>query len=720
MRKSDSNLAVQNLHGTYRNGQSDFSFPAASLRITSETMTGAGFSVAQSNVRSRRAKSPRNLSQWAKRFFVSRSCNQDRIQSRVGRPNFCRAVRSDLALQNLQGSYRNGQIRAATRADLTTDLASLKADMGSAEKISARASLEHAVLDLSENSSAVEGAAQLTFDGTNARYRLKAGDVSVRAIQAAFAGTGSLGNARADGRLEGSLTARANVPRRVALELVRAVPAIGTDPPISAVLADSLRDVNLRFPKLVVTHAGNDTSLAIPAPASLAGANGVKLTLSPQDARPLWHKIATATDGAFGLEISGGGASRAEALRLHLSHARRNRRRDIHRCDAIRREAEPARLQGHPFVRQRRGGPAQRPPHFRIHALHRHRHRRSSWPWQHPGERGQGQALRRADASGFGCRQCRLARCRNLDRRVGAIPLAQSAIAGAQGRVELAGDAAGARSGHVVVDPARCFPIRSRRPRFLPIDVSGDLDLAGTEWHGVLGLTTHNRRFATASVRHEMQTGAGSASIEAKDLSFEPGMFQPADISPLLAPLGTRVAGHTDFTGLVTWNDKGMQSNGRLHVMSVNLQSRSGAVRGVNGDLALSSLMPVALAPSQTIAIDRLDWLVPVEQAKLQFSFKPTEIQALESASANVAGGRVSLDPETIPFTPGATTQGRCIWSTWTSRRFCSPPDLAAGWRSRRASAAQFLSLTARKACVSPMATSPPKGPGVCRSSVRR
>jgi hypothetical protein len=236
------------------------------------------------------------------------------------------------------------------------------------------------------------------------------------------------------------------------------------------------------------------------------------------------------------------------------------------------------------------------------------------------------------------------------------LPLAQSAIAGAEGRAEFAGDATGPRSGHVAVDRALLSDSQPQ-PRFLPIAVSGNMDLAGTEWRGVLSLTTHNRRFAMASLRHEMQTGAGAASIEAKDLSFEPGMFQPTDISPLLASLGTRVAGKTGFTAAVTWNDKGMESSGRLQLMSVNLQTRAGAARGVNGELALLSLMPVALAPSQTISIDRLDWPVPVEQVKVQFSLKPNEIQ-LETLTANAASGRISLDPQTFSFAPGSTTGG--------------------------------------------------------------
>ncbi len=260
--QSDSDLALEALQGSYRNGQIDSSLAAATLRITSGAAAAPQVSAAQSD--------------------------------------------SKLALQNLQASYRDGQIRVTARTDLTTDLANLKADKGFAGKVSARLSFEGADLALSDNSWALGGAAQLGFEGTNARYKLKSGDVAVRTIEGKFQGSGKVGSAHADGRLEGSLTARANVPRRVALDLVGAVPAIGTDPPIPVALADSLRDATLRFPAVVITHDGADISVAIPRPASLSGADGVRLTLSPEGARPILHKLETTTDGAFGLEMNGG------------------------------------------------------------------------------------------------------------------------------------------------------------------------------------------------------------------------------------------------------------------------------------------------------------------------------------------------------------------------------------------------------------------------------
>src|SRR6266700_1836879 len=609
---SSVDLALENLQGRYRNAGLDFSLPAASLRVKAATANAARFSAAQTD--------------------------------------------SNLALRDLRGGYANGKLRMAAHTDLTTELVNLRADQGSAGKASLHASLERADLELSDHSWALGGAAQLSVAGTNARYRLQNGDVAVRALDAAFTGTGSITDGAADGRLEGSLTVRANVPRRVAFEFVNAIPAAGTDPPIPALLADSLRDVNLRFPKLIITHAGADMSVAIPTPASLTGADGVRLALSPREERPLLRMSGPTTDGAFGLDVSGGGLPE---LKLSIPAYR------------MRQEGGGVTLTASTQFDAKLNLPAFKNIHLTGDGEVDRRNGRLTFASTRCTDIDIGSFVGRDSTlvSGVKGQLCSepmhpVLVADNAGWRVAGtwtgasalFPLAQSTIAGASGRIEFAGDATGPRSGHVAVDRA-LFSDSQPQPRFLPIVVSGNMDLAGTQWRGILSLTTHNRRFAVASLRHEMKTGAGAASIEAKDLSFEPGMFQPTDISPLLASLGTRVAGTTGFTAAVTWNDKGIQSSGQLHVMSVNLQTRYGAVRGVNGDVALRSLMPVALAPSQTIAIDRLDWPVPVEQAKLQFSLASTELQ-LEAVTANVASGRISLDPQNFSFTPGSTTGG--------------------------------------------------------------
>ena len=605
---SDADLALENLKGSYRNSQIDFSLPAAQLRIKSASVGAAGFSSAQSD--------------------------------------------SNLALKDLHGSYGDGKLHTTARTDLTTELTALNAPEGSAGKVSAHISLERADLELSDGAWALGGAGQMAFQGTNARYRLKAGDIAIRAADGAFAVSGNIGNSRADGKFEGALGGRANVPRRVALDLVSAVPAIGTDPPISGVLADSLRDVNLRFPKLVITRVGMDTSVAAPTPISLTGADGVRLTISPQGVRPILHIVGTATDGAFGLDISGGGLPE---LKLVVPAYRT---RDETLTASTQFDAK-LNLPSFKNIHLSGGGDVER------------RSGRLTFLTARCTDIDIGALLGRGSTlvSGVKGRLCAepmrpVLIADNAGWRIAGtwtgasaqLPLAQSAIAGGEGRIEFAGDASGPRSGHVVVNRALLSDSQPQ-PRFRPISVSGDMDLAGTQWQGALGLTTQDSRLATASIRHEMQTGAGSATIEAKDLSFEPGKLQPTDISPLLASVGTRVAGKAHFTGLVTWNEKGMESNGRLDLMSVNLQTRYGAVQGVNGDLALSSLMPPVLAPSQGIAVDRVDWLIPVEQIKVQFSIRPTEIQ-LESASANVAAGRISLDPLNFSFAPGSATQG--------------------------------------------------------------
>jgi len=152
-----------------------------------------------------------------------------------------------------------------------------------------------------------------------------------------------------------------------------------------------------------------------------------------------------------------------------------------------------------------------------------------------------------------------------------------------------------------------------------------------------------------------MDRGVGSANIEASDILFDP-MFQPTDISPFMASLGTRVRGHARFSGRATWDTKGMETSGTAHILDVDVQTPVGMARGVRGDIALSSLIPVTFAPAQTITVNRVDWPVPAEQISARFTMTPESIR-LEQASGKLAGGNVSLDPLTYSFAPGATTQ---------------------------------------------------------------
>jgi hypothetical protein len=231
---------------------------------------------------------------------------------------------------------------------------------------------------------------------------------------------------------------------------------------------------------------------------------------------------------------------------------------------------------------------------------------------------------------------------------------AQSTIDAANGKITLSGNAKGLNAGRVDVATAQLADAL-RALRYRPVTAAGAMTLSGQDWNGTFNLSSHQRKLAQVELHHAMDKGVGSATIEATDMVFDP-MFQPTDISPLLASLGTRVRGRANFSGRATWNAAALETNGTVHLQDIDLQSPAGMVRGVRGDIALTSLIPVTFAPAQTITVNRIDWPVPAEQINARFTITPEHIQ-LEQASGHIAGGNVSLDPLTYSFAPGATTQ---------------------------------------------------------------
>jgi hypothetical protein len=216
----------------------------------------------------------------------------------------------------------------------------------------------------------------------------------------------------------------------------------------------------------------------------------------------------------------------------------------------------------------------------------------------------------------------------------------------------LSGDGNGPKDGRLEVAQSLLSDAQGVA-RYRPITATGAMSLANQQWTGTFDLISHQRKLAAVQVRHVMDKGAGSAAIEASDIVFDP-MFQPTDISPLLASLGTRVRGHASFSGHAAWNTTRIESDGTLHILDVDVQTPFGMARGVRGDLALMSLVPVAFAPSQTISVNRVDWPVPAEQISARFSLTPERIE-LEEASGKIAGGHASLDPLTYAFVTGST-----------------------------------------------------------------
>lgn len=662
-RELEATAAVRGLE--WRTGEDALSFEVADADIAIRTgvTSSADFSVAQSETRLVLENLQGNYASerlGARARALSFSIANANITNQSGAARIAEVsvARSDtnLVLDNLQGSYANERLRATASANLTNEFTDVNAANNFAGSLSIRTSLDAAAIEFSRGERSAGGPLRIAFDGARMRYPLQSGEVALRTIQGAFEGTGKIAQDGIEGALEGSIKAGASLPRPVALNLVGQLPLIGAEPKLSAAMLDAIRNVDVQIPRLSVARSGDETSFAVRGPTTLSSASGARFTLSPQGNRPLLSGDAANFEGAFGLHIRGGGLPETQVA---VSAYRARLQADgltLNASTQVETSLDFASLHG---LHLAGGGQLESRTGRVSFALTRCADvsfdsyvnngitRVTDTKGRLCAETGQPFFI--SDDAGWRLNAAWTGASARFEQ-------GESTIAGANGRIALSGDASGPRSGRMDLDRALLSDLQPA-PRFLPINLNGSMNLAGQEWAGVLGLTIRNRRFASLALRHAMDTGAGQAAIDAAALSFDPATFQPTDISPLLASFGTRVRGPMSFTGRVSWNTQGIESDGRLRVMNVDLQTWLGAVRGASGDLALTSLMPVTLAPSQIVTIDRLDRLVPLEQATARFSLDPMTLH-LESATASMAGGRVSLDPLSFSFAPGSTTEG--------------------------------------------------------------
>lgn len=180
--------------------------------------------------------------------------------------------------------------------------------------------------------------------------------------------------------------------------------------------------------------------------------------------------------------------------------------------------------------------------------------------------------------------------------------------------------------------------------RFETIAATGAVNLARGQWLGGLDAKTPDGHpVAHVGLRHEVASGRGEARIDASRLVFAKGGLQPAALSPLAA-VARDAEGPVAFTGRFAWAGEVMTSQGRLSTPGLNFKSPLGLVAALKGDIAFTSLAPLVSAPDQTLKIDHVDAIVPLQAVQAVFALD-AEALHLKSATFEAAKGAISIAP---------------------------------------------------------------------------
>jgi len=188
--------------------------------------------------------------------------------------------------------------------------------------------------------------------------------------------------------------------------------------------------------------------------------------------------------------------------------------------------------------------------------------------------------------------------------------------------------------------------------RFQPVFATGKARGSDVALTGEFRVTdAYARPLAEVNSRHA--GGAGGATVETGALVFAEGGLQPRDLSPLASSLGSPVAGQVRFQGSLDWQGENLTSRGNLEITSLDFISAAGPVKGLKGQIALNSLLPLKAAAGQTLHVDSVASLAALTNAEVTFGLDHDALQ-VAATGFSLAQGRVVLEPFEIPLAANA------------------------------------------------------------------
>jgi hypothetical protein len=538
---------------------------------------------------------------------------------------------ADLDLAKLALTYDPSGARGSARTRLT-------ATAGRA--VAGGAALSRATLDLQSSSltmitdaqrGSVSGPLTLALDGD----RVAVGGVVLSSLAADGQGRFSAGSDGVSLALDANADADGAVSGPDAERLTGALP----NPDYAKAAARALSRFAFSAPALHLGVRAGQTTLSLPRPITLTAATGAKAALSAPGG-PLIAARAGAADGRLVLVLGGGGLP-------DLS------------LKAPRWRSDPSGLSSDVVV----AGVVDVPPFMGLSGALAGRARLA----------GDAFTLRLNGCTPLAIKTIALGEPPISEGQVTLCPTAeplvlarggtwrasaqlkdgQALVNVAQARVEgvsasFVGGGQGFDSARIKVTGGRIVDAAAAK-RFEPITATGQVELARGQWTGGLeGATADGRPLGKVAIRHEVASGRGQAEIDASTLTFSKRGLQPVALSPLAA-FAREAEGPAVFTGRFDWAGDAMTSQGRISTPGLDFKSPLGFVATLKGEVNFTSLAPLISAPDQTLKVDHVDAIVPLQALATAFTLGAESLH-VSSTTFEAAKGKVSIEPIDVPL----------------------------------------------------------------------
>jgi translocation and assembly module TamB len=192
---------------------------------------------------------------------------------------------------------------------------------------------------------------------------------------------------------------------------------------------------------------------------------------------------------------------------------------------------------------------------------------------------------------------------------------------------------------------------KEAKPRFNPLllaGVSGELADGAFTSTGTITLQSKGATLARFTGRHDLESGAGSAQVKVRDLTFSPTL-ELYEVTALALGVVENVAGPVDGDFEARWSPARFEVDGALTLKDVSAATAGlGPVNGVSGRVRFDDLALLTTPPGQRLTVASVNPGIEVRDGEIGFQLKPNGVVALESAAFPFAKGKLSVQPTEV------------------------------------------------------------------------
>lgn len=189
------------------------------------------------------------------------------------------------------------------------------------------------------------------------------------------------------------------------------------------------------------------------------------------------------------------------------------------------------------------------------------------------------------------------------------------------------------------------------RPLFNPlriVEANAVLQNGEISASGAILLDDRSRQLAHFNARHDIDQGAGIASVSADRIEFGP-QLQPYEITEQARGLVEGVRGAISANADITWTREDLLGTAIVNIDGVSLSTATiPIVNDVRGQVRFDNLWELTTPPGQYVTIGELNPGIAVRNGRVAFQLLTEERVAIERAEFDFASGTLAMRPTTI------------------------------------------------------------------------